>query len=314
MKFKHPLLLGALLAPLFAISQPALANIYITFDYRYDSSHFFTGENSSRQNLLNAAASVFETRFQDNLTAISSSGSDRFDARFFQPDTGINTRLSNFSVAPDQIVVFVGSYNMGGTLASGGPGGVAGGGSSAFLDNALSRGQAGALLPMQTDFGPWGGAISFNNNSNWYFDSDITTEEPFPNKYDFYSVAVHELAHVLGFGAAPSFKNLSAGGVFTGAAVHDLYGSNPPLTGDGHWAPKLSYQGQEAAMDPSIATNQRSYFTELDYAAMKDIGWQVSPIPEPETWTLMIAGLGLLGGHLRASVRKGERKRSERKS
>jgi hypothetical protein len=80
------------------------------------------------------------------------------------------------------------------------------------------------------------------------------------------------------------------------------------LTSDGHWAPKLSYQGQEAAMDASIATNQRSHFTELDYAAMNDIGWQVSPIPEPETWTLMVAGLGLLGGHLRASGRKSERK------
>lgn len=308
MKFKHPVLLGALLAPLFAISQPALANIYITFDYRYDSSHFFTGENSSRQNLLNAAASVFETRFQDNLTGISSSGSDRFDPRFIQPDTGLNTKFSNFSIAPDQIVVFVGSYNMGSTLAASGPGKVSGVGSADFFDNALSRGQAGALLPMQTDLGPWGGAISFNNNSNWYFDPDITTNEPFPNKYDFYSVAVHELAHVLGFGSAPSFNNLVANGAFTGSAVHDLYGSNPPVTRDGHWAPKLSYLGQEAAMDPSIATNQRSPFTELDYAAMKDIGWQVSSIPEPETWTLMIAGLGLLGGHLRASARKGERK------
>ncbi len=43
MKFKHPVLFGALVAPLFAISQPALANIYITFDYRYDSSQLFYG-------------------------------------------------------------------------------------------------------------------------------------------------------------------------------------------------------------------------------------------------------------------------------
>ena len=100
MKFEYAALFGALVAPLFAVSQPALANIYITFDYRYDSSDFFTGENSSRQNLLNAAASVFETRFQDNLTAISSSGSNRFDARFFSRIPVSTRRLSNYSVAP----------------------------------------------------------------------------------------------------------------------------------------------------------------------------------------------------------------------
>ena len=96
---------------------------------------------------------------------------------------------------------------------------------------------------MQTDFGPWGGAISFNSNSNWYFDPDITTDESFSNQFDFYSVAVHELAHVLGFGSAPSFNNLSSGGVFTGAAVHDLFGSNPPLTPDGPLGAKLQLSG-----------------------------------------------------------------------
>lgn len=48
-------------------------------------------------------------------------------------------------------------------------------------------------------------------------------------------------------------------------------------------------------MDPGITPNLRKYFTELDYAAMNDIGWQVSPIPEMEIWAMMLAGLGLLG-------------------
>jgi hypothetical protein len=62
----------------------------------------------------------------------------------------------------------------------------------------------------------------------------------------------------------------------------------------------LTYLGQEVALDPSIAAGQRKHFTALDYAAMKDIGWQVSPIPEGETWAMMLAGLGLLGWRLRS--------------
>ena len=300
MKFAYPVFLGTLLAA----SQPAFANIDVKFDYRYDSSGFFTGANSSRQNLLNAAASVFETRFQDALTPITPSVSNTFTASFFQPDTGIATHLPGLSVPADQIVVFIGAYNLGGTLAVGGPGGFSVNGAADFISNASSRGQAGALAPIETDFGPWGGAISFNSTSNWYLDSNTNTNESFSG-FDFYSVAVHELAHVLGFGSASSFENLISGGVFTGPAVNALVGYNPPLTSDGHWASGLSYLGQEVAMDPSIASGQRKPFTELDYAAMKDIGWNVSPIPEAETWAMMLAGLGLLGWRLRTYRHRG---------
>lgn len=300
MKFAYPVFFCALLAA----GQPALANIDIHFDYRYDSSGFFTGANSSRQNLLNAAASTFESSFEDNLTAITSSVSDSFDAKFFQPDNGKSISIPNFSVAENQLVIFAGTRNLGSTLAVGGPGGYSIISSDpGFIDNASSRGQAGALTSIETDFGPWGGAISFNSTSNWYFDSNITRDESFSG-FDFYSVAVHELAHVLGFGGADSFDNLISGGSFTGPAVNALLGYNPPLAGDSHWASGLSYLGQEAAMDPSIAGGQRKHFTELDAAAMKDIGWEVSPVPEAETWTMMLAGLGLLGWRFRTSRRR----------
>ena len=49
-------------------------------------------------------------------------------------------------------------------------------------------------------------------------------------------------------------------------------------------------------MDPDIAAGVRSRFTELDFAAMKDIGWEVSPVPEVETWGMMLAGLVYLAG------------------
>lgn len=295
MKFTYLVFSGVLLAA----SQSASANIDIHFDYRYDSSGFFTGANSSRQNLLNAAAATFESRFQDDLTAITSSGANSFNVKFFQPDNnGSEVSIPNYSIATNQIVVFAGADNLGSTLAIGGPGGFSGTGSTDFISNAASRGQSGAIDPTETDFGPWGGAISFNSASNWYFDSDTTTDESFSG-FDLYSVAVHELAHVLGFGGADSFDRLISGGSFTGPAVNALLGYNPPLAGDSHWASGLSYLGQEAAMDPSIASGQRKHFTELDNAAMKDIGWQVSPVPEAETWAMMLAGLGLLGWRFR---------------
>lgn len=297
MKFACHLFLGTLVA---VASQTASANVDIRFDYRYDSSGFFTGVNSSRQSILEVAASEFETRFQDHLTAVVSSGSNNFDIRFFQPDADKNITLQNFSVPADQIVVFVGAHDLGRSLAIGGPGGFSSTSSSSdFLENASSRGQPGALSETETDFGPWGGSISFNSASSWFFDPDPNTDESLAG-YDLYSVTVHELAHVLGFGTANSFDNLVSNNVFTGSAVENLLGYKPGVT-DGHWTEGLQYNGVETAMDPTIAQGQRKHFTELDYAAMKDMGWQVSAIPEPETWGMMLAGLGLLGWRLRVS-------------
>lgn len=300
MKNSHTLLLGALIIT----SQPALANIDIVFDYSYDisGSGFFTGANNSRQSLLNSAASVFETRFEDTLTAITSSDGNAFNPSFFNPSSGSSTTLSNYSIAADKIIVFVGAYNLGGgTLGQGGPGGFSASGSQIFLDTASSRGEPGALgtPTSRTDFGPWGGSLSFNSSSAFYFDTDITTDADISG-FDFYSVAVHELGHLLGFGTANSYYNRVSGGVFTGPAVTALTGSSQAVTNDGHWATGLSYGGRETAMTPAIAAGVRKQFTELDFAAMKDIGWAVSAVPEAETWGMMIAGLGLLGWRMRA--------------
>ena len=137
----------------------------IVFDYTYDTSSFF---DASRKSLMDLAANAFESRLSDNLTAITSGGANSFNLSFFNPaDTVNNVTLNNASIAANELRVYVGADDLGsGTLGLGGYGGWSGSGTSTFLNNASSRGQAGALLANETDFGPWGGSISFNSTSN----------------------------------------------------------------------------------------------------------------------------------------------------
>ena len=72
------------------------------------------------------------------------------------------------------------------------------------------------------------------------FDQDVTTLESFPSMTDFYSVAVHELAHLLGFGTADSWDALvnNTTDTFLGPKSMTLNGGVAvPLDFDlSHWA------------------------------------------------------------------------------
>ncbi len=293
---------------MLAAAQPALANIDIQFDYTYDTGFFSSNPDSVAA--LNAAASVFETRFADSLSAISSSGSDNFSTLFFNPSSdpfdpfNPGVTLGNQSVAANVVRIYAGGYDYtDGTLGVGGPGGYECSGSFGFCNAARLRGQGetenvydnnGNLVSADAvDFAPWGGSISFDSaGTDWYFGLSAAGLDA--SKYDFYSVAVHELAHALGFSASDSFYNLVVGSDFVGP-----HAGTVALTADGHWAngtmSLVNGIPQEAAMDPSIANGQRKYFTDLDFAAMQDIGWQVTAVPEADTWAMLLAGLGLVG-------------------
>ncbi len=288
---------------LLAVSGPAGA-LTIQFDYSYDSNNFFS--DSTRKQILQAAGNFFASRITDNLGAITSSGGNHFNAKFDDPGTGNPRTIADFSVAEDTLVVYAGGRDLDGPLGQGGPGGYSASGNQAFIDS-INRGQGLTQGSGATDFGPWGGAITFDTSGpNWFFDTSLDTDNDIPNSAnDFYSVALHELGHLLGIGTSSSWGNQISNGTFTGQNAVAEYGSNVPLANTGHWqegiASTVDGQNQEAAMDPTLLAGTRKVFTDLDLAGLKDVGWQVqtSPVPLPPAVWLFGSGLAALMGFRR---------------
>lgn len=303
MFIKYSTTVGAIL---LVASQSANA-ITINFDYSHDGG-FFTGANASRQSILNDAGIYLGSRLTDSLAAITSTGGDHFDAVFNSPDTGSLTTLNNFNEAANTLTVFAGGRALGGSLGVGGPGGYNITGSQSYIDTVPQRGQSGATSgPSATDFAPWGGQITFNNTTNWYFDSNPSTTEAFSGN-DFYSVALHEISHLLGIGTADSWKNKISGDNFTGANAVASFGGNVPLVPDlAHWqeGTPSTVMGvtQEAMMDPTLTIGTRKLPTQLDLAALKDVGWQVTAVPLPSAvWLFGSALFAFAGLRRRQSI------------
>lgn len=284
----------------FALSSiAAQAQVTIQIDYSLDANSFFSGPNIGRRTTLDAAATALQSRLADNLSGISPGGGNSWTALFPNPATGSQQNVTNLTIAPNILLIYAGGRDLGSsTLGVGGFGGFGASGTPTWLDTVSQRGQSGAPL---TEFGPWGGAITFDIDATWYFDADPSTVESFPGQNDFYSVALHEIGHLLGIGTAASWTNLVNGAnQFTGSESVSLNGGPVPLESNGgHWLngttstlPGTAVQ-QEVGMDPSLTVGTRKYFTDLDIAGLNDIGWTVIPIPEPRLATLF--GLGVLG-------------------
>lgn len=265
-----------------ALEARVLPALTVTFDYSLDQANgnFFSDFN--RRFVVESAINAVASNLLDTLFEIiphKDNPADTWTLEVTNPATGSMHSEVDRILGENEIVVFLGARQLGDTqLGEGTFGGVTVGGTQSFANLVLGRGQAGALGPSQTqtDFSLTAGSMTFDSDTDWYFGSDESGIGP--NQADFYSVAMHEFAHLVGFGTALSFQNLVNGTSFGGPqslAEYDL-GGNPPLSYDqGHWAEGTTDEGRETALDPSLLLGTRKTLAKLDYAGLADLGWQV---------------------------------------
>jgi hypothetical protein len=275
--------LGRWFRPTLALLEDrTLPSVAFQFDYRYDTSGFF--EAPERRAALEQAGDALSPRLGDHLAAITPSPGNTWTANVSHPTTGEFLELPDMAVPEDTLIVFVGAKPLpGSTVAHAGaisPEATAQG-TQEWQDTVFGRGQPGALASPATDVSLWGGSVTFDSSEVWSFDPIPTPHER--DDLDFYSVAIHELTHLLGFTRGEeAYRDRLAGGAFDGPTVQAVYGGPAPVEADGesHWDWSVTSAGLAPSMQPGGTLWQRFPMTPLDWAALKDIGWEVD-MPAP---------------------------------
>jgi hypothetical protein len=301
------LCVGLMLLAALSGAVPTADAATIKIDYAYDTDGFFsTGTTNGAQAraAIESAASFYSGILADTLAEIKPLvyTSPRITATwtwtmsFSGPSAAGTISLVDRTIPTDEIRVYVGSRaHTGTTLAVGGPGGYSWDRLPHNLSDAISTDLTqihandeafeSAVEDRGEDsgFARWGGAISFDNDTNWHFNHTTT---PAADTTDFLTVATHEMAHVLGFGASDVWTSLVSGSNFNGTAAKASYGGPVPLgAGNGHWQDGITSTvfgggtSQIATMVPSLTPATRRRLTALDAAALTDIGWSVVPPP-----------------------------------
>lgn len=254
-------------------------SLSIQFDYSYDESGFFETNPGARV-ALETAAQVLGSQINDQLAAIVPNvrKGNVWSVNFTNPSTGQLVTLANPTIPENTIIVYAAGSTNSGFAGDGGHGGYSARGDSAWNRVVSTRGTTAAL-------GIWGGMVSFNTSIDWGFAN--ASDTPDANKYDFYSVALHELGHVLGIGTSTAWHDQvdTTNDTFNGPHAVAMNGGPVPLNSasdvvgeaaDSHWASGLLSFGLEPSLDVTpLPIGYRKTFTSLDWAGLQDVGWHV---------------------------------------
>ncbi len=264
------------------------AALSIVWDYSYDASGFFAAPE--RRSVLEEVSGFLEQRLDLNSSAIVPSGSNHWTWSATNPATGGALSIPDPSTVPGQLTIYVGARSLGGgQLGSGGSVGYSASGTGSWISLLDSTNTPAA-------YKPFAGTITFNSTSVWHFG----TTDPVPSgENDFYSVAAHELGHVLGIGLTGSVEAWQARvdvgtSKYTGTIGTSIYGGQIPLIpDDSHFDYGTSYLGAEFLMDPNLTVGTRKNWTAPELGVLVDMGFVA--IPEVGTLGLLLAGaIGLL--------------------
>ncbi len=242
--------------------------VSIVFDYRFDTDGFF--DDPARRTTLELAAAAWGRILADDFETVPAGTSLLTRDPQRPADPGMNLTIDEDI---DDLYVFVGCSMVDGGIAQSNNTAALGTVSDPALQARLIERYQGA------DFEPWTGWISFDCDEPWFFDDTPETEDDIPPAMnDFYSTAMHEMGHVLGFGTADAFEVLvdDAAMTYTGAAAVAAYGGPVPLSASlAHWDSSLRSDGRPTLMDPSRTVGTRTPPTTLDKSAFTDFGYEV---------------------------------------
>ncbi|WP_317853196.1 calcium-binding protein [Ruegeria marisflavi] len=259
----------------------------INFDYRFDTEGFF--DDPKMRALLESAARVWEDLVQDEFANIPAGT----EFTIVNPTTGENTTVT-LTEAIDDVLVFVGSRDMGSRPALAYPTGLDASGDVFQSRIAESfRGQGPA-----TDFEPWAGWLALNPNVTWHLDH---TTPVTPGAHDMLTHVVHQIAHILGFGISPIFFDIGAGASFDGPNALSVNNGMPIPLGPvlGHVIE--GFNNNQVLMDPIIPRGVRLMPGEIDLAMLSDIGYVIDGFqPQGNRFQLSTSeGEAILGQNLR---------------
>ncbi len=241
---------------------------HIELDYRFDDAGFF--DDPERRYVLEQAAARWGQIFVGGYPSVPA-GTPLRSRDPEQP--GEPSATFSLEIDIDDLIVFVGCSTIDG------PSGTTAMANHAAAINTVPNGALREELRQRYEgpiFQPWTGWISFDCDEPWFFDQTLDTEDDIPgSQSDFWSVAMHELGHVLGFGTSEVFFTLRKTDPMrlVGPAAMAAHGDEVPLNTSGlHLNSSLISDGRSTLLDPSRPGGTRTPPTSLDIAVLSDLG------------------------------------------